>query len=702
MFWLLGLLAIVLAGGLLAAGPTSASSTSNVASAWGDNTYGELGDGQTGWAYDSKVPTAVSGLSGVRSIAAGGADGLALMEDGTVVAWGNNGGGDLGDGTTTQRDVPVAVSGLSGVTAIAAGDSHDLALLSDGTVMAWGRNDQGQLGNGTTTGPETCESELPCSTTPVAVSGLSRVKAIAAGYNYSLALLSDGTVMAWGENTWGQLGDGSASGPQTCAEALPCSPTPVAVSGLSRTTAVAAGFNHSLALLEDGTVMSWGYNGSGQLGDGATIGPEVCAGELRCSPTPVPVGGLSDVTAIAAGGLHSLALLSDGTVRAWGYNLVGQLGNGTTNDSDVPVAVSGLGGVTAISGGMYDSLALLSDGTVMAWGGNVLWQLGNNTAKEESLVPIPVSGLSEVTAIAAGDGQSYAAAAAPVALPQIAKLEPNSGEEAGGTVVTITGSNFTGATAVKFGPNNAASFTVNSDNSITAASPPGTGTVDVTVMTPHGTSYASPRDFFNYVGAPTVEMVEPDHGPASGRTSVTITGTGFTGASAVEFGATEAAGFEVHSDTEITAISPPGSGTVDVEVQNAEGTSSTSSSDLFAYGPPEGTQANSNQVQILSCSAVKRTAVNSVQSLRRQVITARVCTSDLVSGPLGSTSGAGALAARLMRGNMLYTTGTATVSHANTRRALMALKPLRRVGPGRYRLTLASRRSLRQETITVR
>jgi hypothetical protein len=166
---------------------------SNGMLAWGDNSLGQLGDGTSS---DSDVPVAVSVSTGVKQISAGYFHSLALLSNGTVVAWGENDLGQLGDGTTTTSDVPVAVSGLSGVTAVAAGGDHSLALLSNGTVMAWGYNQYGQLGDGTATGPEMCGSQA-CSRVPVAVSGLTGVTAIAAGSGHSLALLGDGTVMAW-------------------------------------------------------------------------------------------------------------------------------------------------------------------------------------------------------------------------------------------------------------------------------------------------------------------------------------------------------------------------------------------------------------------------------------------------------------------------------------------------------------------------
>jgi alpha-tubulin suppressor-like RCC1 family protein len=252
----------------------------------------------------------------------------------TVAAWGSNGTGELGNGTTTGSPIPVEVSGLSGVTAIAAGIEHSLALRTDGTVWEWGANFFSEP-----------EDPTLFSSTPVQVSGLTNVTAIAGGGQHSLALRADGTVWAWGFGEWGQLGNGTTTS----------SSTPVQVSGLSDVTAIAAGDLHSLALRADGTVWAWGYNYSGQLGNGTTTH----------SSMPVQVSGLSGVTAIAssAEGDHSLALLTDGTVRAWGDNTWGQLGNGTTTwptptPTPTPVQVSGLSGVTAIAAGNSHTLAL--------------------------------------------------------------------------------------------------------------------------------------------------------------------------------------------------------------------------------------------------------------------------------------------------------------------------------------------------------
>ena len=565
---LVGLLVMV--GVLALAGPALASSS--VASAWGKGDYGDLGDG---FEYNSPVPVEVEGLSGVSNVAAGGYDSLALLEGGTVDAWGNNGFGQLGNGTTTESDVPVQVNGLSEVSAIAAGWGSNLALLKSGKVMAWGWNSSGQLGIGTTAN----------SDVPVEIKGLSGVMAVASSYDQSLALLSNGKVMAWGGDQLGQLGDGSTG---------EGSDVPVAVSDLSEVTAIAAGEYYSLALLKNGTVMAWGDDEQGELGDGGGAGEHsdlpvaVCAvGETSpCS------NDLQHVSAITADG--SVALLENGTVVAWGD---GDLGDGSGTGSKVPVKVSALSEVTAISG----SMALLKDGTVMAWGTNIEGELGDPSAGRESLVPVAVSGLSGVTAISAGEGgHELAVGAPPVPFPQVAKVEPNLGAGDGGTTVTITGFGFTGVKAVKFGSTNATSFDVESESKITAVSPAGTGTVDVTVETAAGTSPAGGQDQFRY--APTVNGVQPDAGFPAGGTTVTITGTDFNEVSAVKFGSTNAASYEVLSEDKIKAVSPPGTNetTVNVTVETRGGTSPTES-DHFTYtdvpgissvtpnhGPPSG------------------------------------------------------------------------------------------------------------------
>ena len=278
----------------------------------------------------------VPGLTGVVAIGVGNQHSVALKSDGTVWAWGYNGNGELGNGTLPNgthlnSSVPVQVLGLSGVRAIAIGYSHNLALLSDGTVCAWGSNASGQLGNGT----------LTSASTPVAVTGLSSVTAISAGSSHSLAVSSDGTVWAWGVNNLGELGNGTQTN----------SSMPVHVSGLTNVSAIAGGDTHSVALKNDGTVWAWGSNQLGQVGNGSTT---------QVITAPVQVSGLTGVIAIASGkGTHSLALKSDTTVWAWGYNGYGGLGTGTTLPSQIPVQTAGVSGAVAIATGYGHSIAFI-------------------------------------------------------------------------------------------------------------------------------------------------------------------------------------------------------------------------------------------------------------------------------------------------------------------------------------------------------
>ncbi len=355
--------------------------------AWGRNEYSQLGDGTT---IDSPAPIEVSGLTDVTAIKAGSYHTIALKTDGTVWSWGRNNYGQLGDGTTTDSAMPVQVNSLTDVVAVAAGSFHTIALKKDGTVWAWGLNLYGQLGNGTWT-----DQGNPV---PIQVNGLTDVTAIAAGYGHTIALKADGTVWTWGANGSGQLGEGRK---------VIHSTTPIQVTGLTDVTAIAAGHSHTIALKTDGTVWAWGYNYNGQLGEGTTT----------FSYTPVQVSGLTDIVAIAAGGFHTIALKSNDTVWAWGSNERGQLGVTTTEICEIyagigetigytypafcsttPVQVSGLTDITAIAAGGYYTIALESDGTVWAWGANEYGQLGATTTEtcgyedefDCSPTPIPV------------------------------------------------------------------------------------------------------------------------------------------------------------------------------------------------------------------------------------------------------------------------------------------------------------------------
>jgi alpha-tubulin suppressor-like RCC1 family protein len=333
--------------------------------AWGSNNKGQLGDGTT---TDRTTPMQVSGLAGVSAIAAGSAHSVALKNDGTVWTWGSNSNGQLGNGTKTDSKTPVQVSNLAGITSIAAGSAHTVALKNDGTVWAWGSNSNGQLGNGTA-GPGTDSS------TPVPAIGLIGVIAVTAGQNHSVALrnipvlINDGTVWAWGSNSNGQLGNG------TILDAW----VPIQVSGLTGASAIAAGYAHTVALrnifnlTNDGTIWAWGSNANGQLGDGTITDKWI----------PTMVSGLSLMTTIAAGFNHTIALMNNnGTIWTWGSNSNGQLGDGTQIDRPTPLPVSGLTGVFAIAAGNKDNIVLRNN-DFQVWGSNSNGQLGDGTITDK-------------------------------------------------------------------------------------------------------------------------------------------------------------------------------------------------------------------------------------------------------------------------------------------------------------------------------
>ena len=310
------------------------------------------------------------------TVAGGDSHSLALLADGTVRAWGAGGNGQLGTGGTSGSTRPVVVPVVHGVTSVCAGGLFSMALEADGTVWAWGDNGQGQLGDGTTT------QRLR----PQQVTGLPAVYAIACGRYHALAVGLDGQVWAWGSNTSNQSGQPNGSAVTH----------PTRVSGATGAIAVAAGEFHSLALRADGTVLAWGANYDGQLGDGTTV-------NSRVSPTQVL--GLTGVTAISAGWLHSLAVASGGHVYAWGLNSDGELGDGTTTNRSRPVAV-GVTGARSVAGGADFSLGLGSDGTVRAWGANKRGQLGDGTTTARR-APVTIS-LTSVSALAAGSAHSVA------------------------------------------------------------------------------------------------------------------------------------------------------------------------------------------------------------------------------------------------------------------------------------------------------
>ena len=324
-------------------------------------------------------------FNSARAIAAGRSHTISIRNDGTVWNWGAGESGQLGDGNSgigVRAVTPVQVSGLNGVDAVAGGNGFAYALKSDGTVWGWGANSQGQLGDGTT---ENVRSR------PVQTVGLTNVKAISAAHFYGAALKTDGTVWHWGASN------------ALVSPNFGVNTTPVQLSGIDNVSAIAAGTNHLLMLKTDKTVWAVGANNFGQLGDGTTTKRE----------SPVQVPGMANVARIAAGEDLSYALKEDGTIWAWGFDGSGQLGPaGGSRNFDPhpnPLQVTGLpAGMTSLSSGLDFCLAIASDGTIWSWGNNANFQLGRGNQVVDNPIPQQIPNLNNVAAVAAGRNHSVA------------------------------------------------------------------------------------------------------------------------------------------------------------------------------------------------------------------------------------------------------------------------------------------------------
>jgi alpha-tubulin suppressor-like RCC1 family protein len=284
---------------------------------------------------------------------------LAQLASGEALAWGRNDEGELGTGVlggSSMIPVRVALPDEVKIVGLAAGDFYALALSRDGEVWAWGGNSLGQLGDG---------SAAPRRASPVQVRfpQLVQVVSMAAGGSFALALDSNGQLWGWGANGSGNLGDGSS-------ESTRSTPGRVAFPAPTQVAAFAAGHSHALALSRNGEVWAWGDNGAGQLGTGSNAGSR--------TPVQVVLPAGTRLKAVAAGAGFSIGLDGDGTVWAWGGNNVGQLGTAGTDSSSLPTHVALPAGVVVasiVAGGDH-VLALTTDGHVFAWGNNIRGQLG--------------------------------------------------------------------------------------------------------------------------------------------------------------------------------------------------------------------------------------------------------------------------------------------------------------------------------------
>ncbi len=353
-----------------------------VQSAIGDAAFGRYSVQVKGFA-DRLAPVGIgaqvaaqSQSAGILSISAGFFHSVAIEKNGSVVAWGDNTGGRLGDGTMTGRLIPVPVA-LPKVESVDAGLVRSLAVDTTGSVWEWGLLHGG----------DSCRTGLSEATAiPILIDELPPAVAAAAGDEHSLVLAQDATVWSWGQNQQGQLGAGSYT----------CRGAPAQIDGLPPSKVVAAGKYHSLALATDGSVWAWGGNGNGQLGDGTTDN----------RPSPRQVGGLQSIADVRSGQSHSVALGTGGRVWTWGSNYTGD----ASEDRLIPVQVDGLPVIRAIDAGAFHTLALALDGSVWAWGLNE-GALGNGGNDFRNRVDATkVQGIPPAREIAAGGRNSFAIA----------------------------------------------------------------------------------------------------------------------------------------------------------------------------------------------------------------------------------------------------------------------------------------------------
>lgn len=337
--------------------------------AWGWNEHGQIeGDPYT----DRREPVKIA-LRDVVRVAAGGVMSFALTGDGALYSWGRNRSGELGDGNIAieQSPTPGLVLGLNGagdlppVRDLAAGYDFALLLLDDGTVWGFGSNAVFQLGR----------SDVMSSAFPVQVPGLDHVEKIAAGAYHGVALKDDGTVWAWGYNEYGQLGQGTNM--NSIASVVQVH-GPNDVGFLSGVLDISAGWGHTIAVVAGNSVYAWGWNASSQLGDGSAVDRAYPGVVLSTSG----LGPLSNIAEVRAGFTYNLARTASGDLYAFGFNMYSQLGDGTTATRSLPapvLLVSGgpIGSISAFAAGGDNAIALTLDHVLWTWGSNVFGEIGD-------------------------------------------------------------------------------------------------------------------------------------------------------------------------------------------------------------------------------------------------------------------------------------------------------------------------------------
>ena len=363
---------------------------------WGNNSLGQLGDGSN---TDRKIPVAVKNMGSDLSFVSAGSNHTCAVKGGELFCWGSNNSGQLGDGSTTSREIPVAVLGVGGsagdgsslsdVSSVAGGGAYTCAVKGKGgALFCWGNNSLGQLGDGSTT----------TSKIPVAVSDMGRdVSSVTAGDLHACAV-KGGALFCWGTGNGGELGDGST----TLIRKIPLAVLGVGGSAgdgssLSDVSSVSGGGNHTCAV-KGGALFCWGRSGSGQLGDGSTTNRKIPVAVLGVGGSAGDGSSLSDVSSVSGGGNHTCAV-KGGALFCWGKNNSGRLGDGSTTNRKIPLAVLGVGGsagdgsslsdVSSVAAGDFHTCAIKS-AKLYCWGDNGDGRLGDGTTAHKA-TPVAVN-----------------------------------------------------------------------------------------------------------------------------------------------------------------------------------------------------------------------------------------------------------------------------------------------------------------------
>ena len=373
---------------------------------WGRNQNGQLGNGSH---TKSTTPARVSDITTAVQVSAGYYHTCAVLEDGTVSCWGRNHHGQSGQSNVIDTNTPNSVPNVHRATQVSVGLFHTCAVLEDGTVSCWGENSFSQLGNGVQAAIDSDDVPLGTSQAPTAktytshnpllVGGITTAARISAGDDHTCAVLEDGTVSCWGSNFGGQLGNGAP---------IAQSATPVSVSNITGAAQISAGNNYSCAVTADGTVRCWGNNNphAGKPGDGTIIGSTPPSSIFWIIPSPPGTANPQiQHQKIAAGNQHTCAVVENGRVKCWGDNRSGELGSGTDSPTTHPVLVQGIDNAVAVSAGSSHTCALLEDGTIKCWGSNFWGEVGDGGDIYNSHAPVLVSGINNAIGISAGAGR---------------------------------------------------------------------------------------------------------------------------------------------------------------------------------------------------------------------------------------------------------------------------------------------------------